>query len=157
MEYSIKIKKLMLFIILFINIGVSGQENKTNFLAEIVILENENLKSFIDSIGLKNYYLKDGQSWYLDFRKDDEIKLANIRKSKLIQPNTNIYITIINDNVIFILSKKNQTISIKKTGLEVDLNKFNFVDLTFELSSYWILKEKKGKIKIISKSIYDGR
>ncbi|WP_314059084.1 hypothetical protein [Empedobacter brevis] len=137
--------------------SVFGQRHEENFTAEIVILENENLKKVIDSIDLKNYYLKDGQTWYLDFRKANEIKLASSRKSRLFQPNTNVYLTIINDNIIFILSKKDDYIPIERTGLEVDLNKFNFINLTFELSSYWILKEVNGKIEIVSKSIYDGK
>ena len=137
--------------------SVFGQRHEENFTAEIVILENENLKKVIDSIDLKNYYLKDGQTWYLDFRKANEIKLASSRKSRLFQPNTNVYLTIINDNIIFILSKKDDYIPIERTGLEVDLNKFNFINLTFELSSYWILKEVNGKIEIVSQSIYNGK
>lgn len=151
------INKIMIPIAFFINIGAFGQENKDNFSAEIVILEDKNLKNFIDSIGLKNYYLKDGQTWYLDFRKANEIKLTSSRKSRLFQPNTNVYLTIINDNIIFILSKKDDYIPIERTGLEVDLNKFNFINLTFELSSYWILKEVNGKIEIVSQSIYNGK
>lgn len=148
---------MILFIFFFINTGVFGQVNKANLSAEIVILENENLKKIIDSIDLKKYYLRDGQFWYIDFRKDDEIKLASGRISKFIQSDSNIYITIIDNTIIFIISKKDQIIPIKKTGLKVDLDRFNIIDLTFELSSYWVLKERKGKIKIISKSIYNGK
>lgn len=137
--------------------SVFGQRHEENFTAEIVILENENLKKVIDSIDLKNYYLKDGQTWYIDFSNSNEIKLASFRKSKLFQSNTDVYLTIIDDNILFILSKRNHIIPIKKTGLKVDLNRFKFLDLTTELSSYWILKEVNGKIEIVSKSIYDGK
>lgn len=137
--------------------SVFGQRHEENFTAEIVILENENLKKVIDSIDLKNYYLKDGQTWYLDFSNSNEIKLASFRKSKLFQSNTDVYLTIIDDNILFILSKRNHIIPIKKTGLKVDLNRFKFLDLTTELSSYWILKEVNGKIEIVSQSIYNGK
>ncbi|MGV0829122.1 hypothetical protein ACTS9C_09645 [Empedobacter brevis] len=137
--------------------SVFGQRHEENFTAEIVILENENLKKVIDSIDLKNYYLKDGQTWYIDFSNSNEIKLASFRKSKLFQSNTDVYLTIIDDNILFILSKRNHIIPIKKTGLKVDLNRFKFLDLTTELSSYWILKEVNGKIEIVSQSIYNGK
>ncbi|QHC84107.1 hypothetical protein AS589_04540 [Empedobacter brevis] len=150
------LKKVMP-VVLFLSIGVFGQESKENIYAEIVTIKNNNLINFIELIDLKKYYLRDGQVWYIDFSKENEIKLASGRISKFIQSDSNIYITIIDNNIIFILSKKDQIIPIKKTGLKADLNRFNIIDLTFELSSYWILKEVNGEIKIVSKSIYNGK
>lgn len=155
MKNFIRTIKVSLFFLL--TIAVNGQIEQKDFSAEIVILKNQNLVNFIDSIGLSKFYLKDSQIWYIDFRKTDFIKLASMKKTKLFQPHTDVYLTMIDDKVIFILSRKNDLLPAIKTGFKVDLSKYNFFDLTFELSSYWILKEANGKIEIVDQSIYDRK
>lgn len=151
------IKQLILLYFLLFSVMLYSQNNNKDYSAEIVTLKNQNLENFIDSIDLKNHYLREGQIWYIDFRNKDKIKLASSRISKLIQLHSELFITIINNNIIFLVTEEDYMINIKKTGLWVDLKRFNILDLTFELSSYWILKEIDGKIKIIKESIYDGK
>lgn len=60
-----------------------------------------------------------------------------------------------NDNIIFILFSDEEDVQIRKTGFKVDLSEFKFRDLTFENSTYWILKEDEGKIEILKEYILE--
>ena len=120
-----------------------------------VVLENESLKETIDFLNLQNHCITKGQSWYLDYRKGDYVILSRMRKSKLIQTGAKIYLTMRNDNIIFILFSDEEDVQIRKTGFKVDLSEFKFRDLTFENSTYWILKEDEGKIEILKEYILE--
>ncbi|MGV0753422.1 hypothetical protein [Empedobacter brevis] len=62
------LKKVMP-VVLFLSIGVFGQESKENIYAEIVTIKNNNLINFIELIDLKKYYLEMDKFGILIFAK----------------------------------------------------------------------------------------
>lgn len=132
-----------------------AQEIEEDFSAELVVLNNENLKGIITNINLDEKCKRDGYVWVLDFRKEDYIELTSSKKSKLLRPNTNIFSTLLSDNIVFIILKKTNSISIEKTGFKIDLKRFNFYDVsTGPNVSSWYFKEVNGKIDLIKEDIY---
>lgn len=146
--------KTIILLLLFSNL-LFAQEIKEDFSAELVVLNDLSLKEIITNINLDEKCKRERYVWVLDFRKEDYIELTSSKKSKLLRPNTNIYGTMLNDNIVFILLKENKSISIKKTGFKIDLNKFNFYDVsTGPNVSSWYFKKVNGKTDLIKEIIF---
>ena len=144
-----------LLLLLLLSNSLFAQEIKEDFSAELVIINDENLKEIITNINLDDYCKREGYVWIIDFRKKNYIELTSSKKSKLLRPDSSIYGTILNDEIIFIISNENDLISIKKIGFKIDLNKFNFYDVsTGPNVSSWYFKKLNEKTELVKENIF---
>lgn len=60
--------KTIILLLLFSNL-LFAQEIKENFSAELVVLNDENLKEIITNINLNDYCINKGYVWYLNYKK----------------------------------------------------------------------------------------
>lgn len=150
------LKKISLFILLFISLFTYSQNKENSFYAEIVIIENIDLIETINSIINENNCINKNADLYLDYRKDKHIILGQSNIKKYIKSfkidNVKVYMTFIDNNPFFIFSNSNSILQIKKTDYKVDLTEFlDYNNYSINDLSNWILEDKDGEIKVVKK------
>lgn len=149
------LKRMFLTFLISINCLAFCQNKENSFYAEIVIIEDLNLINTIDSLLLNNNCVIKRADLYLDYRKSDYYLILGQGSIKQYarffkEDSVKIFMTFLNNNPFFILSKESDNLPIRKTDFKVDLSEFlNVYDYSIRDLSYWILKEQDKKMEVI--------
>lgn len=123
--------------------------------AELIIYQDEELISHIKKLEYYDNCLRQGEVWYLNIY-DNYISLSKTYIQNLLaslNEDKKLYITIVNDQVIFILTR-NVTSNIIRTSLYIDLIRYAELDYSFgDESVIWYIVRKNKQYDTIIKKI----
>ncbi len=148
------LKTTFLVFLISFNCTAFCQDKENPFYASVVVIEDSNLIKIIESLLVNNNCVNKRADLYLDYRKADYLTLGQGSIKQKVRffkkDGVKIYMTFLNNNPFFIFSKEEKNLPIRKTDFKVDLNEFLEVyDYSIRDLSYWILKEREGKVEVI--------
>lgn len=152
--------KYIIIILLLFTSGMSFcQKNKSFFYADIVIIKDLELIQTIESLTTNDQCISSRADLYIDYRNKDYIIFGQNSIKGYIgvykKQNTLIYLTFINNRLLFILSKKESNLPIQKTDFKVDLSEFlEIYDFSIRDLSSWHLKKVNGSYEIINEKLF---
>lgn len=146
----------------YISSDSSTEKIEPLYDSELVLFKNINFIKKLEEIIIKENSckkIKKNIDWYIEFKDSKEIIITHSRISNLYEiygdsPELDIYTTIINNQIVFVLLKNNDNRIISKTGLKVNLsNNLGKITLAAEHYSYWIVENNMNTFKIIGSKI----
>lgn len=151
-----------ILLIIFFSFSIAkGQNNDINRTSELVFFNDQKLVSLLKDIIRKENGCQDWRkniNWYIDIKEEyKSIIITQGRLANLIELNEGkkrIYTTVINENIVFVIMKNKDEISLLDTGFSLDLSEFfNKSTLAFESFSTWLVEYDKGTYQLTNSHI----
>ncbi len=143
------------FLMLSLNVCAQKDSKETNFESELIFFKDNKLIKSLENIIDETNSCKNND-WYIDFKNANQIVISQDRIANLMvlyedNPNKKIYVTTINNFVVFVITN-NQSI-FDKSRYSINLKDFtNNTVLDFKHFSYWAMNKN---YEILSKKIID--
>jgi|SRR5690554_795950 len=148
-----KLRYLIIFFFFFVQ--VSAQKNQTT----LVFFEEEDLSRLIESIIIENNNCNKG-IWYVEIKDSSNFLLSKSFLPNLIKQssinNIELYMTSIDNKIVFILTDSKYDLLFKKTFFRSELPEFTELDYVyFHNFSFWHLKKMNDLFNMVEEKIYN--
>ena len=136
---------------------VQAQKKQTS----LVFFEEEDLSTLIRNIIVQNKKCEKG-IWYVEIKDSSNFLLSKSFLPNLIEQsylrNSELYMTTIDNNIVFIITDSDYDVLFKKTFFRSKLPKFSDLDYVYFYDfSYWHLQRKNDLFVVIEEKIYGCR
>lgn len=143
-----------LIIFLFIIVKVQAQTKQTL----LVFFEENDLSSLVSNIISENSTCEKGV-WYIEIKDTSNILLSKSYLSNLIElsslKKSELYMTTVNNQILFIISDSKYDSLFKKTVFNIDLPTFSDLDFVYFYSfSFWHLQKMTDVYSVVHEKIY---
>lgn len=151
------IKIIIVLILLLSYTKVLAQDNNSN----LVFIKDNNLRDLLEII-ITNENTCSSYSktinWYVDFKHDNTILVSQSRIANLLESLKNnkreILTTIINDKIVFLVTKNDKNL-FYKSEFSINLEEFKNNEIVlFEDFSAWKIKSNEKRYEVVNKIIF---
>lgn len=144
------------YLIIFLFIIVEGHAQKKQAL--LVFFKDKDLSSLISNVISENNTCEKG-IWYAEIMDTSNILLSKSYLSNLIELSSlkenDLYMTTINNRIIFVISERRYDDLFQKTFFNLDLPTFSDLDFVYFYDfSYWHFQKMEDKFDVVEEKIY---